>query len=104
MAKSEKKLIRERFRNTCLKRDGYKCKMCEIKTVEYPDVHHITDRTLMINGGYVRENGISLCPTCHLLAEQFHTTGTAVQGYSPQDLYLKIGSGYEKAVKASEKL
>jgi hypothetical protein len=68
------------------------------------DAHHITDRTLMPNGGYVKENGISLCPTCHEKAEVFHSTGTALEGWAPEDLYKKVGSSYELAVEASERL
>ena len=68
------------------------------------DAHHITDRNLLPNGGYVKENGISLCPACHEKAEVFHSTGSSVEGYSPDDLYKKINSSYEKAVEASNKL
>jgi hypothetical protein len=74
------------------------------KAQEELDAHHVTDRSLMPNGGYVKENGISLCPECHIKAEVFHSTGTAVEGYSPEDLYKKINSSYEKAVEASSKL
>lgn len=68
------------------------------------DAHHITDRTLMPNGGYVKENGISLCPGCHEKAEVFHSTGTALPGWSPDDLYEVIGSSYSLAHAASERL
>ena len=68
------------------------------------DAHHITDRNLLPNGGYVAENGISLCPPCHVLAEVFHSTGTAAPGYSPEELYRLIGSDMEKARRASERL
>lgn len=39
------------------------------------DVHHITNRKMMPNGGYVKENGITLCDcydVCHFRAEQFN--------------------------------
>ena len=68
------------------------------------DAHHITNRKEMPNGGYVKENGISLCPDCHIKAEEFHSTGTAVPGYGPDDLYKVINSTLEKAIEASEKL
>jgi len=97
-----KKLVRDKFRESTFKRDLYKCKMCNSK--ESLDAHHITDRNLMPNGGYVKENGISLCPLCHQKAEEFHSTGTSHPGYSPLDLYAKIGSSEEIARKASEKL
>lgn len=68
------------------------------------DVHHVTDRHLLPNGGYVKENGISLCAPCHEKAEEFHRTGVAHPGYSVDDLYRKIGSDLEKATAASERL
>jgi hypothetical protein len=68
------------------------------------DAHHITDRNLLPNGGYVKENGISLCQECHLKAEQFHSTGISYPGYAPEDLYKKINSTIERAIEASQKL
>lgn len=104
---SDKKRIREAFRGAVFDRDGNRCKVCgwSLITAEvHLDAHHITDRTLMPNGGYVKENGISLCPPCHEKAEVFHSTGEALPGWAPSDLYGRIGSSYEKAVKASERL
>ena len=106
---SEKKLIRQRFRDACYKRDKYSCAKCGFKSSpekaeEELDAHHITDRTEMPNGGYVKENGISLCAPCHIKAEVFHSTGTAEPEYSVDDLYKIVGSSYEKAVEASKKL
>ena len=97
------------FRDACYKRDGFRCAMCGVKSSkekaeEELDAHHITDRNLMPNGGYVKENGISLCAECHEKAEIFHSTGTAHPGFAPEDLYKKINSTYEKAIEASEKL
>lgn len=104
-----KKLIRQYFRDACYKRDGFRCAVCNMKSSkdkaeEELDAHHITDRTLMPNGGYVKENGISLCEECHKKAEIFHSTGVSHPGYSPEDLYKKIGSSLEKATTASEKI
>lgn len=106
---SLKKWIRKNFRTSCYKRDKYKCVMCNFqssseKAEEELDAHHITDRNLMPNGGYVKENGISLCEECHKKAEEFHSTGTAHPGYAPEDLYRVINSNYDKAKEASEKL
>ncbi len=102
---NSKKLIRAAFRDAVFKRDNYRCRMCGYKPpIEQLDAHHINDRNLMPAGGYVKENGISLCSECHIKAEQFHSTGTSAPGYAPEDLYNKIGSNYEKAIKASEKL
>lgn len=100
---SKKKQIRQAFRNAVFTRDGFICCVCtESKTIL--DAHHITDRNLMPNGGYVPENGISLCPECHEKAEVFHSTGVALENFSPEDLYKLIGSSYDLAVKASNKL
>lgn len=106
---SKKKEVRLLFRDSVYKRDGYRCAMCFLKSSwdkadEDLDAHHITDRNLMPNGGYVKENGISLCTECHIKAEQFHSTGVSHPGYSPEDLYNKIKSSYEKAVEASNRL
>ena len=106
---AEKKIIRKLFRDACYKRDGYRCAVCGMKSSkdnaeQELDAHHITDRNEMPNGGYVKENGISLCTTCHEKAEVYHSTGIPVEGYSVDDLYKKINSNYEKAVEASNKL
>jgi len=106
---NEKKVIRKMFRDAVFKRDGFRCAMCSVKSSKDKaekelDAHHITDRKLMPNGGYVKENGISLCPDCHQKAEIFHSTGTALEGFAPDDLYKKINSNYELAVEASNKL
>ena len=103
MSKSKKKLVRKRFRDACYKRDNYSCVCCSFKAgkeraQELLDAHHITNRNLMPNGGYVKENGISLCEDCHIKAED------EAPGFEPELLYKKIGSSYEEAVKASERL
>lgn len=108
---ANKKAIRQRFNEVCLRRDRHRCVMCG--TPNHPessfkqdhlDVHHITDRSLMPNGGYVLENGISLCHKCHEKAEEFHSTGVACPGFAPGDLYTRIGSSFEMATAASERL
>lgn len=106
---SDKKLIRKNFRDVCYQRDKYCCAKCGKKSSKDGaekelDAHHITNRDLMPNGGYVKENGISLCSDCHIKAEIYHSTGTTIEGYSVDDLYKIINSNLEKAVKASEKL
>ncbi len=101
-----KKIIRQQFRENVFERDDYKCKICDRQqsNIEHLDAHHITDRNLMPNGGYVKTNGISLCLGCHEKAEVFHSTGTALSGWLPEDLYRMIGSSYETAYRDSEKL
>ena len=98
----KKQQVREAFRNAVFTRDGYKCRMCGKEG--NLDAHHVTDRTKIVAQGYVKENGISLCPLCHELAEQFHSTGIPAPGYSPDELYAKIGSSRELAFKAAGKL
>lgn len=103
---SEKQKTREKFREAVFKRDGNKCRVCGIKNVPL-DAHHIVDRNEMPNGGYVKENGISLCNLsggCHEKAECYHQGIEVPAGYMPEDLFKLIGSSVEKAIKASEKL
>ncbi len=90
-----KKQTRQHFRAEVFRRDRYECVKCGC--IDELNAHHITDRNEMTNGGYVKENGVSLCRDCHWKAEQFHWTGTSAEGYSPEDLYNLIGSSYEKA-------
>ena len=101
---NNKKLMRENFRNAVFARDNFTCVFCD--RVENLDAHHITDRNEMPNGGYVIENGITLCEEHHKLAEIYHYTNKiqSIYGFHPDDLYEKIGSSYELAYKSSENL
>jgi len=101
---SRKKEIRAAFRKAVFERDEHKCRICG--QTEDLDAHHITDRTEMPNGGYVVENGISLCPICHKRAEIFHTTKGERwhKGMHPDELYKLIGSNYERARDTSGRL
>lgn len=113
-----KKRRRQQFRSCVFTRDGFRCVVCRKAGYDrqgsdqhrlfHPDTgshqlvlldaHHITDRHLMPNGGYVVENGITLCDDgCHRAAEAFHETGIAIAGYSPDELYALIGSSPELA-------
>lgn len=58
----------------------------------------------MPNGGYVVENGITLCPDCHEKAEVFHNIGTPIDGFAPDELYALIRSSRAEALRASHKL
>lgn len=100
---AQKKQIRALFREVVFARDKHRCRTCPTSGPPL-DAHHITDRTLMPGGGYVLENGITLCPTCHELAEVFHRTGAPAPGFAPEDLYRIVGSSEEKARKASLRL
>ena len=64
----KKQKERSAFRKAVFSRDNNRCRGCGASGVPL-DAHHITDRSLMPNGGYVKENGISLCESCHLKAE-----------------------------------
>jgi 5-methylcytosine-specific restriction endonuclease McrA len=92
-----KKVTRARFRDSVFGRDKYACRVCGWK--QYPDIldaHHVTNRNDMPNGGYVKENGVTLCPDCHIKAEAGSITA--------EHLYKLIGSSYELAKKASDRL
>ncbi|MCK9458212.1 MAG: HNH endonuclease [Proteobacteria bacterium] len=106
----KKQTVRSVFRKAVFKRDRYACRVCgqpgkcsqtgEFEGLDIPraklDAHHITDRDAMPNGGYVAENGISLCEGCHNKAE----SGDPL----PDQLYELIGSSRELAIEKSMKL
>lgn len=93
-----KKKVRENFRNVVFTRDKFKCVFCGKPAV---DAHHITDRNELEHGGYVLQNGISLCEEHHKMAENFHETNGEkwIDGFHPDDLYKKIKSSKELAIK-----
>lgn len=101
-----KKEIREKFRNDVFHRDKFTCKVCGTKRpAEELDSHHITDRSEMPNGGYVKENGITVCKSeCHFKCELFHINEgeSWTEGLHPDDLYKLIGSSKELAILKSE--
>lgn len=97
----QKKQIRQKFRNVVYDRDQHQCMICNLAGVKL-DAHHITDRSLMPNGGYVLENGITLCEPCHKKAECYDSDNAfANKNFDPKTLYDLIGSTYELAVKKS---
>lgn len=100
--KQDHKRWRSQFNHDCLERDGHKCVFCD-EDVNL-NVHHITDRHEIPNGGYVLSNGITVCEHHHLLCEEFHATGHAAIGYHPDDLYAKINSSKSKAYIDSQNL
>ena len=93
----KKKLIRKNFREAVFSRDNHCCVFCDCK--ENLDPHHITDRHNFKNGGYVLENGITVCEIHHLECEQYHISKgkSWVEGKHPDDLYKLINSSYELA-------
>jgi len=92
--KQDHKRWRKQFNEDCRERDGNKCVFCD--ETENLDVHHITDRHDMPNGGYVAENGITVCDSHHLSCEK-----DMFFKYSPSELYKKINSSYELAYEKS---
>ena len=101
----KKQQIRQKFRDDVFERDDHKCKCCGSSEGKL-DAHHIVDRNDMPNGGYVKENGITLCESCHELAEEWHSSGgkTWAENMHPIDLYNLIGSNVRTATDASERL
>jgi hypothetical protein len=100
----QKKQIRKEFRDAVFERDGHQCCFCSVD--ENLDAHHITDRNQMPKGGYVVENGITLCEEHHRQAEIFHSSEHQFwpPGFHPNELYVKINSSYEDAYAKSNKL
>ena len=104
-----KKDIRKNFREEVFTRDKNTCKVCGNKYDDILplDAHHITDRNEIISGGYVKENGITVCKEgCHFKVECFHITEGEEwnEGLHPDDLYRMIGSSKELAIEKSKKL
>lgn len=103
-----KKQIRDKFRNDVFKRDQFVCQVCKLKANENElNAHHITDRSEMPNGGYVKENGITVHEKdCHFLVEKFHIYEGEQweEGLHPDDLYKIIKSSKELAIEKSKLL
>jgi hypothetical protein len=96
-----KRQIRQRFKQEVLERDGYRCLGCGCQPgVDALDAHHIIDRHDMPNGGYVVENGATLCHTCHPLAEREHQGLESHPGLSRAELFAIIGSSEAEAKRA----
>lgn len=94
----EKKEVRQRFQTAVFTRDSHKCIFCD--ETEDLDAHHITDRHRMPGGGYIVENGITLCKHHHRQAEVYNETGGKefIEGFHPEDLYKKISSSWREAM------
>lgn len=88
-----KKQIRARFRKEVFERDRHKCGCNETKNLE---AHHIINRNYWKNGGYKLDNGITLCPECHMKAEVYYmTSGEKWEpGFHPDELLREIRSPY----------
>lgn len=73
---------RDIFRESVFNRDNHKCVVCGAPGV---DAHHIMERRLFPDGGYIKENGATLCAACHLEAESTKL--------SPGDIRAAAGIG-----------
>jgi 5-methylcytosine-specific restriction endonuclease McrA len=99
-----KKQIRDAFRESCFTRDKHSCALCGFQSTPEKatgelDAHHISPREQMPNGGYVADNGISLCSDCHIEAED------AIDSLDMRErLYIIIGSSHQQAVSSSYQL
>ena len=111
----KKQAVRNTFRISVFQRDRYECVICGKKTLsietseETLDSHHITPREEMTNGGYVKENGITLCKgndgtSCHEKAEAYLKGESHDVAYAPGTLYRLIQSTREIADRASKSL
>ena len=112
---SIKKATRAAFRAAVFARDRFTCRVCGRVWAEGDgdpalhriNAHHITDRSAMPAGGYVADNGVTVCEEpCHSRVERFHASGGEdwEEGLHPDDLYDRIGSSRQRAVAASEAL
>lgn len=99
---AKKKAVRQDFRDAVFARDNYRCVLCGGTTGKL-DAHHVSPREQFLNGGYVKENGITLCDGvggCHMKAEAVLQGESTVEEHTPAALYKRIGSSLEQAVRA----
>ena len=110
--------VRADFRNAVFTRDRYTCVVCGKKwssadadpALGRVNAHHVVDRHEFPNGGYVTENGVTVCDggagSCHMRCEAYHISGNTSweDGLHPDDLYRKIGSSLDAAIAADAKL
>lgn len=59
-------LTRDAFREGVFARDRHRCVVCPAPA---QDAHHILERRLFLDGGYLLDNGVSLCASHHREAE-----------------------------------
>ena len=103
LVKSTLRALRKQFSRAVLKRDKNTCAVCGCHGSAL-DAHHIHNRNLLPNGGYALSNGISLCPPCHLAAEDAYRYKRDNPIYGADALYKLINSNYEQAYDDSMKL
>lgn len=101
--KQQERIWRAAFNQAVFKRDGHVCRICG-KAGDDLVAHHIFDRHDFPNGGYAPENGITVCPDCHWKAEDEHRGFDPEPGYSRAELYALIGTTFDEAYEACERL
>jgi hypothetical protein len=77
-----KLLSRDDFRNGVFARDGHRCVFCHRRAEDTPegklDAHHLIERRLFTepeeNGGYIIDNGITVCEDDHMRCETTEIT------------------------------
>lgn len=113
-----KRDVRTAFREAVFARDRHRCVVCGKQwtpadadpALKRVNAHHILDRHEFPNGGYVAENGVTVCDggpgSCHMRCEAFHSSGgrSVEPELHPEALYRKIGSSLEQAIAADEAL
>ena len=127
MTKTRKREVRRLFREAVFQRDNHTCQVCGASVtpgladpgVQMINAHHIWPREKMPSGGYVVENGITVCDTklaegrksCHEKVEEAladfigpKVCGPEHYDLHPDKLYQKIGSSHEAAYEAALKL
>lgn len=103
---SKKKAVRAAFRDAVFARDRRRCVVCRRDNIPL-DAHHIHPREDMPHGGYVMENGITLCDTedgCHAKAEAYLQGRSKDPVFEPACLFGMIGSSLERARLAAQRL
>lgn len=114
-----KKSIRKEFRLAVFERDSYKCRGCGKQGYDHNDpqeeakqeasgaylveldAHHIVCKDELPAGGYVENNGVTLCHDCHIKAEVPHAANIE---FLPESLYRSIGSSKAQALMSSLEL
>jgi 5-methylcytosine-specific restriction endonuclease McrA len=110
LKKAQLKKLRKEFREAVFARDCG-CVMCgddneyDPENIQY-DAHHIMNRKEMPADGYAVENGIMLCPECHIIAEDtyFGRKANYNVAYLPNSLYTYIHSSYSIADEKCKQL
>lgn len=94
-------LTREAFQAQVFARSAGRCVLCPAMAV---DAHHILDRKLFSDGGYVLINGAAVCAQCHWACETTQVSVEQVRlaagitqahlppGWDPDVIYDKWGN------------